>query len=129
MRHPSCKAPLSYSMIGTGPFQLAEFRVGDRAILKRVTKLKDGKDFNYWGGKVYLDEIHYYHFEPDNQLSAFESGDVDGDYQFTVEQLDLPKSLAGVIHLSGTAHTVARRHHGDPKPPPSNATRQASLRS
>ena len=61
--HPSFKAPLSDNMIGTGPFALAELKVGDKCVLKRVTKTKDGKDFKYWGGKVYLDEIAYYNFD------------------------------------------------------------------
>ncbi len=123
--HPSFKPPLSDNMIGTGPFQLAEFRVGDRCILKRVTKMKDGKDFNYWGGKVYLDEIHYYNFEADNQLPAFASGDVDGVYQFTVEQMDLAKSLPGVIHVARTAQTIACRMQVDQKPFSDKRIRQA----
>jgi peptide/nickel transport system substrate-binding protein len=127
--HPSFKAPLSDNMIGTGPFQLAEFRVGDRCILKRVTKLKDGKDFNYWGGKVYLDEIHYYNFEADNQLSAFASGDVDGVYSFSVEQMDLAKSLPGVIHIARTAQTVACRMQVDQKPFTDKRVRQAVCKS
>jgi peptide/nickel transport system substrate-binding protein len=64
--HPSFKAPLSRNPIGTGPYTLAELRVGDRCILKRVLKTTDGKDFRYWGGEVYLDEIHFYHYEQDN---------------------------------------------------------------
>jgi hypothetical protein len=55
---PSFKAPLSRNPIGTGPYTLAELRVNDRCILKRVLKTTDGKDFHYWGGEVFLDEIH-----------------------------------------------------------------------
>ena len=57
--HPSFKAPLSRNPIGTGPYTLAELRVADRCILKRVAKTTDGKDFHYWGGEVFLDEIHF----------------------------------------------------------------------
>ena len=53
-----------------------ELKVGGRCILKRVTTAKDGKPFKYWGGEVYLDEIHYFNFDADNQLNAFASGDV-----------------------------------------------------
>ena len=123
--HPSFKPPLSDNMIGTGAFQMAEFRVGDRCILKRVKKMTNGQDFNYWGGKVYLDEIHYYNFEADNQLSAFASGDVDGVYQFTVEQMDLAKSLPGVIHVARTAQTIACRMQVDQKPFSDKRVRQA----
>src|SRR5258708_13531565 len=100
-------------MSGTGAFELAELKVGDKCILKRVKKMKDGKDFTYWGGKVYLDEIHYYNFESDNQLSAFASGDVDGIYDFTVEQMDLAKSLDGAIHIPRTAQTLCARMRDD----------------
>ena len=91
--HPSFKPPISDNMIGTGPFTLSELRVGDRCILKRVKKMADGKEFNYWGGKVYLDEIHYYNFDADNQLSAFASGDVDGIYEFSSSRSISPNRL------------------------------------
>lgn len=127
--HPSFKAPLSDNMIGTGPFALAELRVGDKCILKRVKKLKDGKDFKYWGGNVYLDEIHYYNFDDSNQLSAFASGDVDGIYEFTVEQMDLAKSLDGNIHIARTAQTIACRMQVDEKPFSDKRVRQAIVKS
>ncbi len=127
--HPSFKAPLSDNMIGTGPFELAELKVGDRCILKRVKKMKDGKDFKYWGGTVYLDEIHYYNFESDNQLSAFASGDVDGIYGFTVEQMDLAKSLDGAIHIARTAQTICCRMRVDEKPFSDKRVRQAIVKS
>ena len=75
--HPSFKPPFSDNPIGTGPYTLGELAVGDRCILKRITQTTDGKEFKYWGGEVYLDEIHYYHFDADNQLTAFASGEVD----------------------------------------------------
>ena len=123
--HPSFKAPLSDNMIGTGPFMLGEFKVGDKCVLKRVTKTKDGKDFKYWGGKVYLDEIAYYNFDGDNQLSAFASGDVHTLYDFTVEQMDLAKSLPGVIHGTRTAQNICCRMQVDQKPFSDKRVRQA----
>jgi len=123
--HPSFKPPLSDNMVGTGPFALAEFKVGDRAILKRVKKTTDGKDFNYWGGKVYLDEIHYYNFEADNQLSAFASGDVDAVYEFGVEQMNLAETLPGEIHIARTAQTATARMRCDTKPFTDKRVRQA----
>ena len=80
--HPSFEPPFSDNPIGTGPFTLGEpLAVGDRCILKRVTQTTDGKEFKYWGGDVYLDEIHYYHYDADNQLTAFASGEVDSIYE------------------------------------------------
>ena len=123
--HPSFKPPISENIVGTGPFTLGEFKVGDKCILKRVTKTTDGKDFKYWGGKVYLDQIAYYNFESDNQLPAFASGDVDGVYDFNVEQVDLAKSLPGVIHKARTAQCICCRMQVDQKPFTDKRVRQA----
>jgi hypothetical protein len=43
---------LAKNPVGTGPYQLAEFQVGERCLLKRRAE-------PYWGGKVNLDEILY----------------------------------------------------------------------
>ncbi|MFO1046741.1 MAG: ABC transporter substrate-binding protein [Geminicoccaceae bacterium] len=52
--------------IGTGPFTLAEFSVGERAILHRVQQ-------SYWANEIFLDEIHYqdYGSASDVQIRAF----------------------------------------------------------
>lgn len=107
--HPSFKAPFSDNPIGTGAYSLAELAVGDKCILKRITKTTDGKDFNYWGGKVYLDEIHYYNFDEDNQLTAFAGGDVDAIYEFSIEQMELAKAVEGNIIAARTAQTLCCR--------------------
>jgi peptide/nickel transport system substrate-binding protein len=127
--HPSFKVPISDNMIGTGPFALAEFKVNDRCILKRVKKTSNGKDFKYWGGNVYLDEIHYYNFDSENQLNAFASGDVDTLYAFSVEQMELAKSLPGDIHVTRTAQTIACRMQVTQKPFTDLRVRQAVVKS
>ncbi len=115
--HPSFVAPLSHQPIGTGPFTLEELRVGERCILKRVTKTSDGRDFVYWGGDVYLDEIHFYHYEQENQTAALASGSVDAIYELTVEQLELAQSIPGAQILSvETAQTLCCRMQVDVKP-------------
>ena len=96
--HPSFEPPFSDNPIGTGPYTLGEpLAVGDRCILKRITQTTDGKEFKYWGGDVYLDEIHYYHYDADNQLTAFASGDVDTIYGFGIEQYEFAEALDGEI--------------------------------
>ncbi len=107
--HPSYKAPFSDNPIGTGPFTLTELAVGDRCILKRIHKTSDGKDLKYWGGDVYLDEIHYYNYEADNQLTAFASGDVDSIYAFGIEQYEFAQALEGEIVKARTAQTLCCR--------------------
>lgn len=115
--HPSFKAPLSQNPIGTGPYTLAELKVGERCILKRVTKTTDGKEFRYWGGDVYLDEIHFYNYEQDNQTAALASGAVDATYELTNEQLELARSIEGAKVLSvETAQTLCLRMQVDSKP-------------
>jgi len=115
--HPSFKAPLSRNPIGTGPYTLAELRVGDRCILKRVTKTTDGKDFHYWGGEVFLDEIHFYHYEQENQPAALASGSVDAIYELAVEQIELARSIPGARILPvETAQTLCCRMQVDVKP-------------
>jgi peptide/nickel transport system substrate-binding protein len=123
--HPSFKAPFSDNPIGTGPYMLAELEVGSKCILKKVTKTADGKDFTYWGGKTYLDEIHYYNFDEDNQLTAFAGGDVDGIYEFGVEQAELAKSLDGNIIPARTAQTLVCKMRVDAKPFDDVRVRQA----
>src|SRR4029077_6023161 len=49
--HPSFKAPLSDNMIGTGPFMLGEFKVGDKCVLKRVTKTRTARISNIGGAQ------------------------------------------------------------------------------
>ncbi len=115
--HPSFVAPLSHQPIGTGPFTLEELRVGERCILKRVVKTTDGRDFVYWGGEVYLDAIHFYHYEQENQTAALASGSVDAIYELTVEQLELAQSIPGAQILSvETAQTLCCRMQVDVKP-------------
>ena len=115
--HPSFVAPLSHQPIGTGPYTLAELRVGERCILKRVTKTADGKEFHYWGGDVYLDEIHFYNYDLANQTAALASDSVDAIYELAVEQLELAQSIPGAQILSvEAAQTLCCRMQVDAKP-------------
>ncbi len=115
--HPSFKTPFSAAPIGTGPFTVAELKVGDRCILKRVSKTADGKDFKYWGGQVYLDEIHYYHFDQENQPAALASKTVDAIYELTIDQIELGRSIpnATVASVPSSA-TLCCRMQVDAKP-------------
>ncbi len=115
--HPSFVAPLSRAPMGTGPFTLTQLRVGERCILKRVTQTTDGRPFVYWGGEVYLEEIHFYHYEQENQTAALASGSVDCIYELTIEQLELAQSIPGAQILSvDTAQTLVCRMQVDVKP-------------
>jgi peptide/nickel transport system substrate-binding protein len=115
--HPSFTAPLSRKAIGTGPYMLAELRVAERCVLKRVTHTTDGNVFRYWGGDVYLDEIHFYHFEHENQTAAVASGSVDAIYELPLEELELAQSIPGArISSVDSAQTICCRMQVDAKP-------------
>lgn len=116
--HRDFKGDLSKELNGTGAYTLAEFKVGEKAILKRAP----GK---YWGGKTYLDEIHYYdHGEA--MLTAYASGQVDMIYEFGIEAYPLAKSLPNTtIYKADTAQTGVCRMHIDKAPFDNPKLRQA----
>lgn len=108
--HRSFTAPFSDNPIGTGPYTLAELSVNDRCVLKRVP------DFVYWGEGAYLDEIHYYHFDSENQLTAFAAGDVDAVYEFGAEQREFAEALNGNIIAAKTGQALVCRMQVDVAP-------------
>jgi peptide/nickel transport system substrate-binding protein len=127
--HRGFKPPFSDNPIGTGPFTLGEFAVGDKCILTRVRQTTDGQPFEYWGGKVYLDEIHYYNFASENQLTAFASGEADAVYEFGVEQLEFAKALDGTIVATPTAQNLICRMNVTKEPYTDKRIRQAVVKA
>ena len=114
------EADLSKHPIGTGPFMLAEHSVGNRAILKR-------REGDYWGkdvphlGPVYLDEIQYIDFGTDmnTAIGAVASGQVDGIYEFGIDNLDTAEAIVPLgytILEAPTAQTVCLRMNAKSKP-------------
>ncbi len=127
--HRDFKPPLSDNPNGTGAYTLTALKVGEQCLLKRIDKTTTGKDFVYWGGQTYLDEIHYYNFDGDNQLTAYASGDVDGIYDFGIEQMELAKALDGEIVSARTAQTLCCRMQVTQKPFDDIRLRQAVIKS
>ncbi|GAB1362676.1 ABC transporter substrate-binding protein [Rhodobacter sp.] len=128
--HPSFTAPFSAAPIGTGAYTLAELVVGERCILKRVTQTTDGGEFKYWGGEVYLDEVHYYNFDQDNQPVALASGSVDAIYELTSDQLELARSFDNVVIDSvPTAQTLCCRMQNTVAPFDDIRVRQAVVKA
>ncbi|MCF1505750.1 ABC transporter substrate-binding protein [Afifella sp. H1R] len=126
--HPSFKAPFSDNPIGTGPFTLAELVVGQRCILKRVREIGE-EPFQYWGGAVFLDEIHYYDVPEETQLTSFASGDIDAIFEFGVEQMELAQALDGNILSTRTAQTLCLRFQVDQEPWTDKRVRQAFVKA
>jgi len=81
----------SKSAIGTGAFALDRFGVGEVAVLKK----RDGK---HWSGDVYLDQITYIDNgdDPAAEIAAFASGQIDTNYQTSVEQVPTMRSLPNI---------------------------------
>lgn len=109
--------------IGTGPFTIDTHKVGEIAILKRVEQ-------PYWGGEVYLDEIHYIDHGTASaaQIAAFASQQVDMIYEFDFASYQLASSLPdATIYDAQTAFTACMRMRVTEPPFDNKALRQAML--
>ncbi len=96
---------LSKNPVGTGPYNLTEFRVGELAVL---TKRKEP----YWGGEVYLDEIRFVDLGEDAgaYLAAIASRQVDGIYNLDLTTLEAAKNIPGIniVEIPSTQTGVIR---------------------
>jgi peptide/nickel transport system substrate-binding protein len=111
---------LSKNPVGTGPYELAEHRVGEKAVLR--------KRGGYWADEPYLDQIHYIDLGEDRAawLAAIASKQVDGIYQFDVNQLDVAERIPGtVVNVATTAQTAVARMQVDKAPFDNKKVRQA----
>lgn len=98
--------------IGTGPFQLVSFDVGQRVVYKRRD---DGK---WWGGEILLDGVEFidYGADPNATVSAFESGEVDANYETTPDYLDATNALGLEASEAVTSITIVARTNITNKP-------------
>ena len=106
---------------GTGPFEVTNYSVGNRVALQRR------KDFPWFGGPVYLDGIEFidYGADANAMVAAFESGEIDANYQTTgdtillLDQDGFPKTE--VV----TAATIVLRTNVTKKPYDNQDVRKA----
>ncbi|MER9663910.1 ABC transporter substrate-binding protein [Mesorhizobium sp. M0159] len=98
--------------VGTGPFELVSWDVGQKAVLKRRT------NGSWWGGEAYLDEVQFidYGSDPSALLSAFESGEVDANYQTFANNVSSFDDLGLVKSEAKTSTTLVCRAHVTTKP-------------
>ena len=92
---------LSKHPIGTGPFELIEHKVGEKAILRRRKQ-------PYWNGDVYLDEIHYIDTGKQDSATvvALVSGQVDAIYHLDLHALEAIEAVPNLaISKVDTAQT------------------------
>lgn len=112
---------LSKNPVGTGPYELAEYRIGEIA---RLTKRKEP----YWGGDVSLDEIRYIDLgdEKAAHVAALASDQVDLLYELFVDQLDVIEQLPNTqLFEVVTAQTAVSRMQVDKEPFNDKKVRQA----
>jgi peptide/nickel transport system substrate-binding protein len=106
-------ANLSQHPIGTGPYTLQEFAVGEKCVLvKRPPQA-------YWGPEVYLDTITYIDHgeDPSAHLAALASRQVDMVHEVGVEQIDVVQRLPhAVLQEIVTAQTGVARMQVTQKP-------------
>ena len=109
--------------LGTGPYTLAEYRVGEIAVLKRR-----GGGFKYWGEDPLLDEIRYIDTGQDAAagLAALASGQVDTMYTLDLTLLGAAQNMPGMsVHEVTTAQTGVMRIQGERAPYDDIRVRQA----
>ncbi|MFC3326103.1 ABC transporter substrate-binding protein [Mesorhizobium cantuariense] len=98
--------------VGTGPFELVSWDVGQKAVVKRRT------NGSWWGGEANLDEVQFidYGSDPSTVLSAFESGEIDANAGTAASNVALYDSLGLVKSEAKTATTIVCRTHVANKP-------------
>lgn len=103
--------------IGTGPFELVSYDVGQKVVYKRR------EDNKWWDGEVYLDgvELIDYGTDPAAMVSAFEAGEVhtnfetSADYVSILDGLDLVKSEVVTASTIVCRTNVANKPYDDEK--------------
>ena len=110
----------SKNPVGTGAFELAEYRLGEVCTLRR----REG----YWGEAPYIEEIAYIDIGEDRDAwpAAIAENRVDGIFRFDVNQLEAAELIPGlVVNSVFTAQTGVARMQVDKAPFDDIRVRQA----
>jgi len=107
--------------IGTGPFELVSYDVGQKVVLKRR---ENGK---WWGGEANVDGIEFidYGTDPSAMVSAFEAGEIHGNFETTADYVSILDGLDLVKGEAVTAATIVARTNVANKPYEDQRVRQA----
>jgi peptide/nickel transport system substrate-binding protein len=107
--------------IGTGPFELVSYEVGNRVIYKRR---ENGK---WWGGEAYLDGIEFidYGTDPSAEVNAFEAGEIHANYETTADYVPILDDLGLVKSEVQTSTTLTVRMNVANKPYDDQKVRKA----
>jgi peptide/nickel transport system substrate-binding protein len=91
--------------IGTGAFELVSYEVGNRAVVKRR------ESGEWWGGAALLDGVEFidYGTDPSAVVSAFESDEVDVNFETGADYVDIMDGLGLIRSEVATATTLVAR--------------------
>ncbi|RUW28907.1 ABC transporter substrate-binding protein [Mesorhizobium sp. M1E.F.Ca.ET.041.01.1.1] len=98
--------------IGTGAFELVSYDVGQKAVVKRR---ENGK---WWGGEALLDGVEFIDYGTDFNatLNAFDSGEIDLDFETPADFIDPLDKMDLVKSEVATATTLVARTNITHKP-------------
>ncbi|BCM19064.1 ABC transporter substrate-binding protein [Mesorhizobium sp. J8] len=98
--------------IGTGAFELVSYAVGQKAVVKRR---ENGK---WWGGEAPLDGVEFIDYGTDFNatLNAFDSGEIDLDFETPADFIDPLDKMGLVKSEVATATTLVARTNVTHKP-------------
>ncbi|CDX14784.1 Family 5 extracellular solute-binding protein [Mesorhizobium sp. ORS 3324] len=99
--------------VGTGPFELVSWDVGQKAVVKRRP------NGAWWGGDPYLDEVQFIDYGSEGSsavLSAFESGEIDAIDKSNINDIPILDGIGLVVHEAKTSTTLLFRTRVTSKP-------------
>ena len=107
--------------IGTGPFELVSYDVGQKVVYKRRA------DNKWWDGDVYLDGIEFidYGTDPAAMVSAFEAGEVHTNFETSADYVSILDGMSLVKSEVVTASTIVCRTNVNNKPYDNEKVRKA----
>jgi peptide/nickel transport system substrate-binding protein len=98
--------------IGTGPFELVSYDVGQKVVYKRR------ENGTWWNGDVYLDGVEFidYGTDPSAMVSAFEAGEVHTNFETSADYVSILDGVGAVVSEAVTAATIVARTNVANKP-------------
>ena len=98
--------------IGTGPFELVSYDVGQKVVYKRR---ENGK---WWNGEAYLDGVEFidYGTDPSAMVSAFEAGEVHTNHETSADYVTILEGVGAITSEVVTAATIVARTNVTHKP-------------
>jgi peptide/nickel transport system substrate-binding protein len=107
--------------VGTGAFELVSYDVAKSAVVKRR------ESGTWWGGETYLDGVEFidYGTDPSAWVGAFQSGEVDTNFETPADYVDVFDRLGLVKSEVVTAATLLARTNVTQKPYDDERVRRA----